>query len=230
MTAPTNINFFADFQGLAALKNDAKQQAPAALKEAARQFESLFTQMMLKSMREANRASAKTRCSAATRPTCTRTCSTTRWRCRCRRAGASASPTCWFGSCKAVRRVRAPAAQQSRTGRRSHCAQSASSGPTPVAATKDDSSAAASPRRAAAREIGVDPDALLAQAALETGWGRSHALQRAGRVQFQSVRHQGRRSMVGRDRECADAGVRVRHSRAQGRALPRLRLAGGQLP
>ena len=55
MTAPTNINFFADFQGLAALKNDAKQQAPAALKEAARQFESLFTQMLLKSMREANK-------------------------------------------------------------------------------------------------------------------------------------------------------------------------------
>ncbi len=52
MTAPTNINFFADFQGIASLKNDAKAQAPTALKEAARQFESLFTQMLLKSMRE----------------------------------------------------------------------------------------------------------------------------------------------------------------------------------
>ncbi len=56
MTAPTNINFFADFQGIAALKNDAKTQAPTALKEAARQFESLFTQMLLKSMREANKS------------------------------------------------------------------------------------------------------------------------------------------------------------------------------
>src|ERR687897_3953454 len=56
MSAPTNINFFADFQGLAALKNDAKAQAPTALKEAAKQFESLFTQMLLKSMREANRS------------------------------------------------------------------------------------------------------------------------------------------------------------------------------
>src|SRR5678815_1979283 len=56
MTAPTNINFFADFQGLASLKNDAKAQAPTALKEAARQFESLFTQMLLKSMREANKS------------------------------------------------------------------------------------------------------------------------------------------------------------------------------
>jgi flagellar protein FlgJ len=56
MTAPTHINFFADFQGIAALKNDAKAQAPTALKEAARQFESLFTQMLLKSMREANKS------------------------------------------------------------------------------------------------------------------------------------------------------------------------------
>ena len=56
MTGPSNINFFADFQGLAALKTDAKEQAPAALKEAARQFESLFTQMLLKSMREANKS------------------------------------------------------------------------------------------------------------------------------------------------------------------------------
>ena len=51
MTGPSNINFFADFQGLASLKNDAKDKAPTALKEAARQFESLFTQMLLKSMR-----------------------------------------------------------------------------------------------------------------------------------------------------------------------------------
>ena len=56
MTGPSNINFFADFQGLASLKNDAKGQAPTALKEAARQFESLFTQMLLKSMREANKS------------------------------------------------------------------------------------------------------------------------------------------------------------------------------
>src|ERR1044072_8131699 len=56
MTAPTHINFFADFQGIASLKNDAKAQAPTALKEAARQFESLFTQMLLKSMREANKS------------------------------------------------------------------------------------------------------------------------------------------------------------------------------
>ena len=52
---PVNaVNAF-DFQGLAALRQDAKAQDPAALKEAAKQFESLFTQMLLKSMREANK-------------------------------------------------------------------------------------------------------------------------------------------------------------------------------
>jgi len=52
MAAP--VNFYADFKGLAELKNSAGQQDPAALREAARQFESIFTKMMLKSMRDAS--------------------------------------------------------------------------------------------------------------------------------------------------------------------------------
>ena len=57
MTAgPANVSFFADPKGLSALKSDAKARDPAALKEVARQFESLFTQMLLKNMREANRS------------------------------------------------------------------------------------------------------------------------------------------------------------------------------
>jgi flagellar protein FlgJ len=52
----SSVNFYADFKGLAALKNDASAQDPKALREAARQFESLFTQMMLKNMRDASRS------------------------------------------------------------------------------------------------------------------------------------------------------------------------------
>ncbi len=52
-TAPVDASFYADPQGLAALRRDAKQADPAALREAARQFEGIFTQMMLKSMRTA---------------------------------------------------------------------------------------------------------------------------------------------------------------------------------
>lgn len=55
MSAPVNSpGFYADFNGLAALKTSAAASNPAALREAARQFESMFTSMVLKSMREAN--------------------------------------------------------------------------------------------------------------------------------------------------------------------------------
>lgn len=53
MTAPVDSSFYADPKGLSALKLDAKTQSPESLRAAARQFESLFTQMMLKSMRDA---------------------------------------------------------------------------------------------------------------------------------------------------------------------------------
>ncbi len=52
MTA--KINIFNDFQGLSQLKTEAGARSPAAAREAARQFEALFVQMMLKSMRDAN--------------------------------------------------------------------------------------------------------------------------------------------------------------------------------
>ena len=53
MAAPTVApSFYADFQGLDRLRASARRQDPQALREAARQFEGLFTAMMLKSMRE----------------------------------------------------------------------------------------------------------------------------------------------------------------------------------
>src|SRR5688500_17856165 len=54
MTAPIPASF--DLSALAPLRNDARAQDPSALQEAAKQFESLFTQMLLKSMRDANRS------------------------------------------------------------------------------------------------------------------------------------------------------------------------------
>jgi flagellar protein FlgJ len=46
-------SFYADFSGLTSLKKDVKGNDPQAIRAAARQFESLFTDMVLKSMREA---------------------------------------------------------------------------------------------------------------------------------------------------------------------------------
>ncbi len=62
MTA-TNIkdaSFYADMGSLSALKRDARANDPAALRAAAQQFESLFTSMMLKSMRAASFGDALT--------------------------------------------------------------------------------------------------------------------------------------------------------------------------
>lgn len=48
-----NADVVTDFNGLAKLKNDARNQDPEALKQVAKQFESLFLNMILKSMRQA---------------------------------------------------------------------------------------------------------------------------------------------------------------------------------
>jgi flagellar protein FlgJ len=50
--APVVRNSFGDAETLASLKRADRSQTPEALRETARQFESLFTRMLLKSMRE----------------------------------------------------------------------------------------------------------------------------------------------------------------------------------
>jgi peptidoglycan hydrolase FlgJ len=51
--SPTDAPVFTDLAGLSALKRGAANKDPAAIREVARQFESMFTGMVLKSMREA---------------------------------------------------------------------------------------------------------------------------------------------------------------------------------
>lgn len=51
-----NADVYTDFSGLARLKNQAQQESPEAIKEVAKQFESIFLNMVLKSMREAKLA------------------------------------------------------------------------------------------------------------------------------------------------------------------------------
>lgn len=53
-TAITSADVYTDFQGLARLKTAAKLESPNALRSVAEQFESIFLNMMLKSMRDAN--------------------------------------------------------------------------------------------------------------------------------------------------------------------------------
>jgi len=179
MTGPSNINFFADFQGLAALKNDAKGQAPTALKEAARQFESLFTQMLLKSMREANKSFGEDSLFGSDQGEMYQDMFDDQIAMQLSKGkglgladmlvkqlqqgmGASASP-------ESAQPVSTPA-----TG-----------GAEKLSTSKDDFISKLRPHaEQAARELGVDPNALLAQAALETGWGRSVPCNAQGECSF----------------------------------------------
>lgn len=59
MNTPSAI--YSDFSGLNQLQADARERTPETTREAARQFEALFVQMMLKSMREAGSVFAEDR-------------------------------------------------------------------------------------------------------------------------------------------------------------------------
>jgi flagellar protein FlgJ len=52
-TSPVDPTYYADFSGLESLKKSVKADDSKAIRGAAQQFESLFTNMVLKSMREA---------------------------------------------------------------------------------------------------------------------------------------------------------------------------------
>jgi peptidoglycan hydrolase FlgJ len=177
MSGPSNINFFADFQGLAALKNDAKGQAPTALKEAARQFESLFTQMLLKSMREANKGFGEDSMFGSDQADMYQDMFDDQMAMQLSKGkglglaemlvkqlqqGADPHPT------------PPPAAGGGQGG-----------GASALTLSKDDFISKLRPHaEQAARELGVDPNALLAQAALETGWGRSVPCNAQGECSF----------------------------------------------
>lgn len=160
-----NPALYADPTALGALKREAAAQTPEALRETARQFESLFTSLMLKSMRE----------------------------------GLPGDP---FGSDQQdfyQDMFDQQLATQISGGKGLGLADvlvrqlmqgaGVTNGAVPdgVQGTSDAHAALAWPPRnadefvrtirpaatAAARELGVDPDTVIAHAALETGWGRS---------------------------------------------------------
>ena len=56
LSGPQNADVYTDFNGLAKLKGQARKESPEALKEVAKQFESIFLNNVLKSMREAKLA------------------------------------------------------------------------------------------------------------------------------------------------------------------------------
>jgi len=171
-------SFYADFQGLERLRASAGRQDPAALREAARQFEGLFTAMMLKSMREASLGGG---------------------------LGDSQETQTYqemYDQQIALQMAHgkglglADMLMQQLT--RSSAAHAATAAASPTAASAASGAGAggekiSSAQRAdfvrsleplaqsAGSSLGVAPDTLIAQAALETGWGRKLPADASGR-------------------------------------------------
>lgn len=184
MTAPVNPTFYADPNGLTALKSDARAQDPAALKEVAKQFESLFTQMLLKQMREANKSlnDGDTLFGGGEQADFYQDMFDNQ-------LAVHLSQGKGLGLADMLVRQLAGVAGQSSpqsigdAGALQSKPQAANPGP--IAASKEDFVRQMLPHaEQAARELGVDPHALLAQAALETGWGKSVPGNAAGECSF----------------------------------------------
>jgi flagellar protein FlgJ len=159
-----NPSLYADPAALGALRRDAANQSPEALRETAKQFESLFTSMLLKSMR-------------------------------------AASPGDPYGSDQQdfyqdmfdqqlatqlsggkglgladvlVRQLMQGAGAMTEGAGQADAAGQVSSGHAWPPRSADEFVRAIRPAATeAARDLGVDPDTVIAHAALETGWGSS---------------------------------------------------------
>jgi flagellar protein FlgJ len=180
MTAkPTN--FYADFHGMAALRKDAKAKDPSALEMAAKQFESLFTQMMLKGMRSTTFGdpmfdSSETKFYQDMFDS---------------QLAVKMSETGGMGLADMLIKQLSSTGQAPTVEGATDKPQGLTM-PTPAATTsgvavdeRQKFIAALQPHaERAGRELGVDPQALLAQAALETGWGRSLPRDAQGNASF----------------------------------------------
>jgi peptidoglycan hydrolase FlgJ len=173
-----NNNVYTDFQGLAQLRNKAAADAPAALKEVGKHFEAMFIQMMLKSMRDAtpgdplfgnkegdlyrdlfDKQISESMASQGSMGLADIIVKQLQHNAQLQEAKSSAVTQ------QAVQPT--PSPDQSASAQIDTNKDMAYSSPS--AFIKDIWPHA----QRAAKQLGVDPQALAAQAALETGWGRN---------------------------------------------------------
>ncbi len=184
-----NVN---DFAALTALRKEARAQSPEALREAARQFESLFTRMMLESMRSASMGDPLFGSDSADFYQGMFD----------DQLAVELSKGRGLGLAdmlieQLTRAGMSEATQADSPQAPDLSSNSGSSRETPVTALPLGATANWQPQNrqefvtglwphaeAAGRALGVDPRVLLAHAALETGWGKSFPTSSDGRVSY----------------------------------------------
>jgi flagellar protein FlgJ len=187
MTAPINASF--DFAALASLKNDARAQDPAALKEAAKQFESLFTKMLLKSMRDANKGFGEDSLFGSQQGDFYQDMFDDQMAMHLSNGKGLGLADMLVQQLTQAGMVKpADAAGQATSKTQFSLPAQGISGADdhqPLSASKADFVRTMWPHaQRAGSQLGVDPHALVAQAALETGWGKSVPSQSGGSSSF----------------------------------------------
>ena len=173
MSSPVAPTYYADFNGLEGLKSGAKADDPKAIKAVAQQFESLFTNMMLKSMRDAKLGDGmgdsqesdlyqgmydqqiSLKISQGKGLGLADMLVQQLTRNRAAKAGANAAASSAHGSTPPATGTTGASTTPATTSQRIGFVKSME----PYA-------------QQAAGQLGVSPDTLIAQAALETGWGQ----------------------------------------------------------
>ncbi len=149
---PTDVKSTTDFDGLAALRNQAASQSPEALKAVAQQFEALFMDMMLKSMRDANLGEGLFDSEDSK-------FYQEMWD---KQIAMQLAKNKGFGIADLMMRQLQPAAPAQAAG---------GAGPQAAADPTSFVRSVLPLAKRAALKLGTEPLALVAQAALETGWG-----------------------------------------------------------
>lgn len=218
--APAMYN---DFSGLAQLRASAARSDPEAALEAARQFEALFVQMMLKSMRSAGSVLGEQR-------------DTTYEEMFDQQVAMEITRQRGLGLADLLMRQLGNATGRIEAEQQMPAGQPSAAGP--VATSRGSDWRPGSPAefvreiwplaRQAAQRLNVDPRALVAQAALETGWG-------SRMIRDEGGRNSNNLFGIKADRRWSGPSVAVRTieyrgelpqpERAQFRAYPSLRAA-----
>ncbi|MGD9843499.1 MAG: flagellar assembly peptidoglycan hydrolase FlgJ [Steroidobacteraceae bacterium] len=182
-TPNSNTEFYGDFTALSALKRDARADNPQALHQAAQQFESLFTEMMLKSMRAANFGDSLTGSDEVDFYQGMFDQQLSLQMAKGKGMGLAdmlVQQLARSGLAGTTAEVTKPNVASSSTLQRQ--SSLSATAPTAIVATTGKVDIPTTPdefvrciwphAQTAAKQLGVDPAMLVAQAALETGWGK----------------------------------------------------------